>query len=81
MSCYIGEFHTVHYQQMLKSYAHHRILLCLLGKHEFIKLRRQYFLADNNDVMKENDYDESLKAEFDTEIQSKEFGPNRNISI
>ena len=34
MLCYIGEFHMVHYQPILNKYAYHRILLCLLGKHE-----------------------------------------------
>ena len=34
MSCCIGESHKVTYQSMLKNYAYHMMLLCLLVKHE-----------------------------------------------
>ena len=34
ISCSIGKFHKVNYQPMLKNYKYHRMLLCLLGKHE-----------------------------------------------
>ena len=40
ISCYIVEFHMVHYQSMLKKYAYHRVLIFLPGKHECKKLRR-----------------------------------------
>ena len=53
----------------------------LLGKNECKYLRREDFLADNNAVMTERDYTEALKAEFDMEIQSEEFGFNRTLSI
>ena len=43
ISCSIGEFHKVHYQKMLKNYEYHRMLLCLLGKHECIVFRNEYF--------------------------------------
>ena len=62
MLCYIGEFHKVHYQPILKKYAYHRILLCLLGKHECKNIRIEVFLADNNSMMTERDYAESFKA-------------------
>ena len=81
MSCSIGELHKLHYQPMLKKYAYHRMFLCLLGKLEWKYLRREYFLAENNDVITERDYSEALKAEFDMEIQSEAFGFNLNISI
>ena len=77
----IGEFHMVHYQEMLKKYVHHRILLCLLGKNEWKKLRREAFLAENNTVMKEHDFTELLKAKFDTEIKWEEFGFNRTLFV
>ena len=54
----------VYYQPTLKKYTHDRILLFSIGKNECKKLRREAFLADNNYVMKEFYYDESLKAEF-----------------
>ena len=38
-------------------------------------------LAENNDVMIERDYDESLEAEFDMEIQSEAFGFNHTLFI
>ena len=57
----MGEFHQVHYQPMLYNYEYHRVLLCLLGKHECKKLRNEYFLSDNNAVMTEHDYAEALK--------------------
>ena len=43
MSCYIVDFHKVHYKQMLKKYAYHRMLLWLLGKNECKNIRREYF--------------------------------------
>ena len=61
MSCYIGEFYKVHYQPMLKKYAYHRILLCLLGKKEQI-FKKRSFLNDNNNVMTERGYEEALEA-------------------
>ena len=64
VSCSIGEFHMAHYQPMLKKYAYHRILLCLLGKHGWNNLRREYFLDDNNTVMIEHGYAELLKAKL-----------------
>ena len=42
ISCYIGEFHKVNYQQMLNNHACHMILLCLLGKHECQNIRGEY---------------------------------------
>ena len=71
MPYYIGKFHEVHYQPMLKKCAYHRILLCLLGKHECKNLRKEAFLDENNDGMTERDYDEALKAEFGMEIHSE----------
>ena len=62
MSCSIGEFHKLHYQPMLNNYVYHRMLLLLLGKHEWKNLRREYILDDNNYVMIERDYAEALKA-------------------
>ena len=56
MSCYIGEFHMVHYKKVLNNFAYHRIILCLVGKHECKHLIRQYVFADNNSVMSESDY-------------------------
>ena len=44
MSYYISEFHSVHYQQMLKKYEYHMMLLCLLGKREFKILEEKLFL-------------------------------------
>ena len=67
MSFSIGVFHKVHYKEMLKKYAYHRILLCLLGKHEWKSIINEAFLEENNAVITERDYDESLKAEFDME--------------
>ena len=61
ISCFIGEFHTVHYYPMLKKYAYPRILLCFLGKHECNNLRREAFLTKNNYVMIERDYYEEWK--------------------
>ena len=58
ISCSIGELHKVYYQLMLKNYAYHRMLLCLLGKHEWQNIRREEFLAENNSVMIEHDYTE-----------------------
>ena len=81
MSFYIGEFNTVRYQPMLKKYEYHRMLIFLLGKHECKNIRREAFLAEKNAVVKERDCAESLKEEFDIEIQSEEFGFNRNLSI
>ena len=81
ISCSIGEFNKLHYQPILKKFAYHRMLLCLLGKHECKNIRREDFLADNNDVMKKRDYSESLKAEFGMVIQSEEFGSSRTLSI
>ena len=43
ISCYIGEFHLIHYCPMLKKYAYHRMLLFLLVKHQFNNIRREYF--------------------------------------
>ena len=40
MPFYIDEFHKVHSQPILKNYAYHRMLLCVLGKHESKNLRR-----------------------------------------
>ena len=51
ISCSIGDFHKVHYQPMLKKYQNHRMLLSLLGKHDFKNIRREYCLADNISVM------------------------------
>ena len=81
ISCSIGEFRKVYYQQMLSKYAYHRMLLCLLGKHEYKNLRNEDFLADNNAMMTKCDYDEALKANFDMEIQLEIFGFNRTLSI
>ena len=41
MSCSIGEFQMLHYNPMLNNYAYHRMLMCLLGIHEYNELRRQ----------------------------------------
>ena len=43
-------------------YAYNRMLLCLLGKHEYKNIIREDFLAEKNDVMTERDYAEALKA-------------------
>ena len=43
LSCSIEEFHNVHYQQMLNTYAYHRMLSCLICKHECKNLRSEYF--------------------------------------
>ena len=50
---------------MLKKFAYHRMLLCLLGKHKCQNIRDEDFLSDKNYVMKERDYDEALKASYD----------------
>ena len=47
---------------MLKKYAYHRMLLCLLGKHEYKNIINQAFLVDNIAVMIECDYAEALDA-------------------
>ena len=44
ISCSIGKFHNVHYQQMLKNYSYHRILLCLIDKNECKILEMPHFL-------------------------------------
>ena len=62
ISLSVGEFHKVCYQTMLLKYAYHRILLCLLGKHDCKNHRREAFLSENNDVMTERDYAEELKS-------------------
>ena len=62
MSFYIGRFNKVHYQPMLKKYAYHRMLLCLLGKYECTNLINEDFLEDMNAVMTEYDYAEAMKA-------------------
>ena len=49
---------------MLDKYAYHRMLLCLLEKHERKELIRGSFFDDNNAVVTELDYAELLKAEF-----------------
>ena len=36
----IGRFHRLYYQPMLKKYAYHKMVLCLLGKHECKNIRR-----------------------------------------
>ena len=66
---------------MLRKYEYHRMLLCLLGKHECKKLVREGFFVNNNDVMKERDYVEALKEKNDMEIQSEAFGFNHTLSI
>ena len=66
---------------MLKKYAYYRMLLCLLVKHNCKNLRREDSLLDNSSVMIERDNAETLKAEFDMEIQSEPFGFTRTISI
>ena len=66
---------------MLKKYAYHSMLLCLLGKHEWKNIRRWYVLVDNNAMMTKIDYDEALKVEFHMVIHSEGFGFNRNFSI
>ena len=43
ISCSIGEFYKLHYQPMLKKYAYHRILLCLLRKYECKSFRNDFF--------------------------------------
>ena len=43
ISCCIGEFHKVHSRPMLKKYAYHRLLLCLIGKHELKTLISEDF--------------------------------------
>ena len=55
--------------------------MSLLGKHECKNLIREYFLSDNNSVMKEHDYADAFKEKFDIEFQSEEFGFNHNIYI
>ena len=62
MSYYVGEFHKLHYQPMLKRYAYNIILLCLLGKHQFKNHIREDVLTDKNDVTTERDYAEALNA-------------------
>ena len=62
MSCSIGEFHTLHYKPMLKKYAYHRMLLCVIRQEWIQKLRIEDFLSENNAVMTERDYAEALKA-------------------
>ena len=57
------------------------MLLCLLVKHKYKSLRNEASLVDINNVMTEHDYDEALKAEIDTEIQSEAFGFNHTLSI
>ena len=52
---------------MLKMWAYHRMLLCLLGKHECNNLRDNIFF-ENKAVMIEYDYSEALKAEVDMGI-------------
>ena len=61
MSCSIGEIHKVDYQQMLKKYAYHSMLLCLLDQNECKNIRREVFLLDNIADMAELDYDKALK--------------------
>ena len=70
MSCSIGEFHKVSYQSILKKYAYHRMLLCLLVKHECKNLINEAVLVDMNAAMTECDYNEALKEEIDIEIES-----------
>ena len=62
ISCSVGKFHRLHYHPMLKKYAYHRMLLCLLGKRECKNLRNGYFLAVMNSGMTKRDYAEELKA-------------------
>ena len=62
MSLSIGEFYMVHYQTMLNKYVYHRMLLWLLGKHEWNNIRGELFSGDNNAFMKERDYAEAQKA-------------------
>ena len=62
ISYYIGECHKVHYLPMIKKYAYHRMLLRLLAKIECKYLIREAYLSENNYVMIESDYDETLKA-------------------
>ena len=57
------------------------MLLCSLVKHKCKSLRNESSLVDINNVMTEHDYDEALKAKFDTEIQSEAFGFNHTLSI
>ena len=45
------------------------------------EVRKTSYFSDINDVMTEHDCDEALKAEFDMEIQSEEFGFNRTPLI
>ena len=52
MSWYIGEFHKVNYQPMLKKYAYHLMLFCFLDKNDGKNIRNKYCLADKNTVMK-----------------------------
>ena len=47
---------------MLKKYADHRMLLCLLIKHECKNIRREASSEDNNSVMTELDYTVALKS-------------------
>ena len=47
---------------MLKRYAYHRMLLCLISKHESKNIRKEVFLVDMNAVMRERDYAEALKS-------------------
>ena len=69
MSCSIGEFNRVNYQSMLNKYAYHSMLLCLICKQEWKKIKTEHYLSENNIVMTESDNAEVLKAEFDMEIQ------------
>ena len=59
MSYYVGEFHKLHYQPMLKRYTYNRILLCLLGNHQCKNYIREDVLADKNAVTTERDYSEA----------------------
>ena len=62
MSFYIGEFYTIHYNPMLKKYEYHKMVMFLIVKHEYKELRRKYLFDENNTVITERDYAESLKA-------------------
>ena len=61
-SGFVGEFNKVHYQPMLKMYAYHMMILCLLGRNECKNIRREHFFSDNNAVMTERDWAKGLKA-------------------
>ena len=54
---------------MLNKYAYHSMLLCLICKQEWKKIKTEHYLSENNIVMTESDNAEVLKAEFDMEIQ------------